>query len=75
MLALQREARRMLIQTSGEFETSLIELAERAAVERGSPSIGIEHLQLAIRALAADNAAWRKLVVGLEVSNHVERCA
>ena len=75
MLALQKEARRLLIKTSGRLESSLIDLAERVADEQGASEITPEHLRMAIHSLAGNNAALLQSLSGKEGAAHVGRLA
>ncbi len=75
MLALEPEARRLLIRGSGTFESCVLELANQLAEQQDESSINLDHVKLAIQSLATDNAFLRQVVMSWEGTPHVEKRA
>ena len=75
MLALEPEARRLLIRGSGTFESCVLELANKLAEQQNETTIRVDHLKLAIQSLAKDNAFLRQIAMSWEGAPYVEKRA
>lgn len=75
MIALSTDARRLVIRTSGNLERQLKLIAKQVAQDAGALEVSSDHIVVAIRKLADDNAALLQLLLGDEGVVYGERKA
>lgn len=75
MLPIQRDARRLVIKTSGRLEVNLMQLASAIAEKQRCHEVTVDHIRAATLSLANENAPMLALLVASEEVNHGTRAA